>query len=129
DLKKKFKKSGIENGSQEETLPRGTGGASGPPALRGSGALNVTPGGGRSRSRLEGAGRRSGAAAVGVGGPAAGGGATGQSARQEARNRTQEELQRLLKEIEEADGPQLVKLGDASIAAPFTSKMTSVLCG
>ena len=35
----------------------------------------------------------------------------------------------VLKELEEADAAQIVKLGDASIASPFTYKQSSIQCG
>lgn len=39
---------------------------------------------------------------------------------------TRVRIQKILNELE--DQPVIVKLGDASIAAPFTSKMSSIQC-
>lgn len=59
-------------------------------------------------------------------------GAPGLSARERAIARHREQSQALMnkamKDMEE-DQVQIVKLGDASIAAPFTSKTSSINCG
>ncbi|CAH2066263.1 unnamed protein product, partial [Iphiclides podalirius] len=49
-------------------------------------------------------------------------------ARAEARAEAAARLRRAMKKIEEEDQPQLVRLGDASVAAPFTSRLSSILC-
>lgn len=41
---------------------------------------------------------------------------------------TQSQIQQLMKELEEQDQVQVIKLGDASIASPFTSKLSSIQC-
>lgn len=48
--------------------------------------------------------------------------------RSEARAEAAARLRRAMKKLEEEDQPQLVRLGDASVAAPFTSRLSSIHC-
>lgn len=50
-----------------------------------------------------------------------------QRSSQDRLSKQQAQIQKMLQEIE-ASEPQIVKLGDASIAAPFTSKHSSIVC-
>ncbi len=52
----------------------------------------------------------------------------GPETREQRMAKKQEQIQKMLKELEEADQAAIVKLGDASIAAPFTAKHSSIVC-
>ncbi len=51
-----------------------------------------------------------------------------QQASQQALTNAQKKLNDVLKELEEAEQAHIVKLGDASIASPFTYKQSSIQC-
>ncbi|KAL5016018.1 hypothetical protein ScPMuIL_005607 [Solemya velum] len=61
--------------------------------------------------------------------------ASGKAAKQRAiargenlANNPQKRLSGMLKDLEEEDRAQVVRLGDASIASPFTSKLSTIMC-
>lgn len=41
----------------------------------------------------------------------------------------QRKMAEMLKQIEDEEKAQIVRLGDASIASPFTSKLSTTQCG
>lgn len=48
--------------------------------------------------------------------------------RQQQISNTKSKLERLMKDLDEQEQSVIVKLGDASIAAPFTSRFSSIQC-
>ncbi|NP_001135438.1 ATPase type 13A1 [Nasonia vitripennis] len=48
--------------------------------------------------------------------------------RQQQLNNTKSKIEKLMKDLEEQEQSVVVKLGDASIAAPFTSRFSSIQC-
>lgn len=52
----------------------------------------------------------------------------GQGPRADGATGMERQLAKMMKELEEEERAQIVKLGDASIAAPFSSKMSSIEC-
>ena len=50
------------------------------------------------------------------------------NSRQQQMQNTRNKIEKLMKEMEEQDQSVIVKLGDASIAAPFTSRFSSIQC-
>lgn len=48
--------------------------------------------------------------------------------RQQHLNNTKSKIEKLMKDLEEQEQSVVVKLGDASIAAPFTSRFSSIQC-
>merc|ERR1712212_609341 len=52
----------------------------------------------------------------------------GQRPKNDRLSSQQARLEKMMKELQEAEEASIVKLGDASIAAPFTSKHSSIVC-